>query len=1122
MMNKTRWLQMFIATVLLIVVSCHTSQAQNQESKNKPKSVLKWISSIEEKTDYNFFFNDAIEELNHEVVLEARLTDIEEVLLELKSKTKLDFKILDNNLIVVVPTENQKAIVVTGTVKSKTDNMGLPGVNVFVKGSTHGTITDVFGNYKLEVANQYDVLVYSFIGFNQIEKPINGQDKISVALSEDIESLDEVVVTALNISRNKSSLGYSITQVNSDDVSQAKENNPINSLSGKVAGLQITRAATGVDGSTRVVLRGVSSMTGNNRPLFVIDGIPMESGHGGANNRWGGTDGGDALSDLNPEDIESMSVLKGAGASALYGSRGANGVILITTKKGTQRKGIGVTVNSGYTIETPMVLPELQNDYGQGAFGRYPPLNGPHGPSQDYPNIWSYGPKIEGQNVTGWHGGQELMTKQPHPYKEFLRTGSTFTNTVAFEGGNGESTFRASITNQDAKGLVPNNDLSRQTLALRGFSKLSENLEFDAKISYVHSKVNNRPDLAEGSSNLMLSLDVLPRNISMASLRNNTVDANGKEMKWTSDHTFSNPYWVLDNLHNEDEKHRLQTMLSLKWTIVNNLSLAIRSGFDMTNSRNMGYENPGRVVSSDGLGSFYQGYNNGIEWNSDFLLSYHKKVNDNWDLTVSLGGNHQFNKYRGISQSGVEMREPGLYTISNYKKFYTGEGFSEKAIFSLYGMGQVSYRNYLYLDVTYRNDFSSTLPLENNSYSYHSENLSFLFTEALGISSHILSTGKLRASYAKVGNDTHPYKVDQYYGIGATDYSYPLGYIGGNIPNFQLKPEITHSYEVGTDLSLFNGRIGVDATYYHSISKNQIMDIAIPITSGYSSKTVNAGEIQNSGIELQLNAKAIQSGSGVNWDVILTWTKNKNKVNKLYGDMEYLPLGDDWHAEIRAYEGSSYGDIYTRDFKRDIFGNKLVDDLGYAIPGEYKKMGNINPDWMAGITNQLTYKGWTVSCLVDIQKGGDIYSWGKAYRTLFGTGVETLEGRAEWYAGTGGYVEEGINENNLQPNTVPISPTARWYHIFNKQIGAEWMQDATNVRLREVVIGYSLPQNWLNGLRINKVHLSLVGRNLFFIYKAMDHVDPESGFGSGNVSTGFEHSALPSTRSIGANLKINF
>ncbi|MBS2212635.1 SusC/RagA family TonB-linked outer membrane protein [Carboxylicivirga mesophila] len=1113
---------LFTITFLLFSGTRAIAQNIKLDDKTEAISVKELFKTIQKETGYRFFYNVEIEGLEKMVRINIKKKEIEEILNELKTQTNLQFRRLENNLIVVAPNDNvQESITVTGTIRSKHDNSPLPGVNVYIKGTTYGTISDTEGKYELKVDNPYEVIVFSFIGYELVEEPINGREKINIKLSEDNAALGEVVVTALNIARDKSSLGYSVTQINSDEVNEAKENNPINSLAGKVSGLQITKAPTGVDGSTRVVLRGISSIYGNNRPLFVIDGIPMDASSGGAN-RWGGTDGGDALSDLNPNDIESMSVLKGAGASALYGSRGANGVVLITTKKGLKRKGIGVTVNSSYSMETPMTTPNFQNKYGQGAFGSYPPLNGPNGPNNDHPWIWSYGPKMDGQTVVNWYGEEEAMLPQQNPYDEFFRTGSNITNSLSFEGGDENSSFRASITDQRSKGIVPNNNLNRQTLALRGFSKLGSKVEFDGKITYIHSEVENRPALAEDGANIVMSLDVLPRNIGLQSLRNNIYDENGNEFKWTSDQTFNNPYWILENIHNEDEKNRLQTMLSVKWEMIKDLNLSLRSGFDFINKRYMAYENTGRADSYNGLGYKVQSTNNNIEWNSDFLLAYHKAFNDTWTANLSIGGNYMYYEGRGLSQSGIKMKEPDFFHLSNYSDINSSEWFGQKEVYSLYGMTQIAYKNYVYLDLTYRNDWSSTLPLDNNSYGYHSENLSFLFSEAFNIKNHILSSGKLRASYAKVGNDTGAYQIDQYYGIVQSQHPYPMAYIGDVLPFYNLMPEETQSYEVGTDLKLLNNRLGIDATYYYSLSDKQIMSVDLAPTSGYGAKKMNAGEIENRGIELQLSGQPIQTHNGLNWDVSLTWSTNKNEVKQLYGDIPYLPLGSDFHAEIRAYPGQPYGQIYTTDFKRDQFGNKLIDDNGFPFKGDKKVMGNINPDWMAGLSNRLSYKTLSLNFLIDMQKGGDIYSWSKAYRGLFGTSVETLEGRDEWYAGTGGYVENGINENTGKPNTTAISPTYRWYHVYNKEIGAEWIQDGTNIRLREVVVNYTLPNKWMSKTPFTNVSISLVGRNLFFFYKAMEHVDPESAFGSGNVSTGFEHSSLPSTRSYGANLKVNF
>lgn len=1084
-------------------------------------TIRKAVQEIQDKSVFRFFYSDDTPLLDKEVSLRFRKSEITQVMDSLLLGSDLSYKVLEGNLIVIATMEGFQQHEVTGQVISSYTGETIPGANVFIKGSSTGTVTDPDGRFSIIVPDGETILTISFIGYDPAEIPSGGQTDIKVVLEESTEKIKEVVITGLNISREKSSLGYSVTQVGSEEINQAKENNPINSLTGKVAGLQITKAPTGVDGSSRVILRGIASLLGNNRPLFVIDGIPMDAGYGGAG-RWGGTDSGDGLSDLNPEDIESMSVLKGAGASAVYGSRGANGVILITTKSGRSRKGIGVSLSSNFMVETPMVTPDFNYDYGQGSFGSYPPLTGnPPAPNKDYPWIWSFGSKMEGQTLTDWLGNEAPLVSQPNPYDEFFRTGSTFTNTIAFDGGNEKTLFRASITNQDSKGIMPNNNLSRQTINLRGSSKLTEKLEFDAKITYILTNVENRPSLAEDGANIVQVLNIMPRNITLQSLKDNIADADGNELKWTTDNTFSNPYWILENKKNADRKNRLQAMFSLNWDLAKDFSFIIRSGFDYLNRNAKAWENPGRPSMELGKGNMNQSMNNGVEWNSDFLLTYNKKIKD-FNLNISAGGNYRYHQSNGISIWGSVMRVPEFYNISNYKNYGAGEWHSEKAVYSLYGLGQFSFKNYLYLDVTARNDWSSTLPSGNNAYFYHSENLSFVFTEAFGISNYILSNGKFRASYAKVGNDTGPYQIDQYYSINQTQTDYPLASIGGQLPHFDLQPEETHSWEIGTNLGFLNRRLELDVAYYNSISDKQIMPVQLTPSTGYSSKYMNAGKIQNTGFEVQLNANPVSTNGGFNWNIILTWSKNNSMVKELYGDTKYLPLADEFHMTLEAHVDQPYGVIYTFDYKRDAFGNKLIDNSGYAQAGEWTAMGNINPDWMGGLSNHFSYKGFNLSFLIDFQKGGDIYSWGKSYRALFGTSKETLEGRAEWYAGTGGYVESGINENTGQKNDIAIQPTYRWYNLFNRQIGTEWIQDATNIRMRELVFGYTFPTRWFASTPISNLQISLVGRNLFFFYRAMDGADPESGFNSGNTGTGIEHLSLPSTSSYGVNLKINF
>lgn len=1023
---------------------------------------------------------------------------------------------------------NAQVQTVAGTVQDAKTGEAIPGVNISILGTAEGTSTDADGRYSLNVRNVNDTLSFTFVGYTPRKMACQGKTTIDVFLEQEATILDEVVVTALNINRTKSSLGYSVSTFKAEELTRARENNIVNNLAGKVAGLQVTKSASGVDGSTRVILRGVASITGENRPLIIVDGIPVDAGHGGAG-RWGGTDGGDALSDINPDDIESMSILKGAGAAAAYGSRGANGVILINTRKGILKKGLGVSLNSDFSVNSPFLFPEFQNVYGHGAFGTYPASL----PDAGNPWMWSYGPKMEGQMLPNFWGGTSAFSPQPNNFKDFFRDGTAFVNSLALESGNASSSVRASVTTQQNTGIVPLNGLNRQTINLRGYTKMKDVLELDAKITYMHSSSEGRPSLSEDGIPYFLS--IMPRSMVTEELNNYKVNANGIERLWTTDGYTGNPYWKLYNKVNRDEKHRMQGVFSTKINFNPRLNLLLRSGMDFTNRMNHDHTAKGSVNAGIN-GSIYNGNSSDLEWNSDFLLSYHPTKIRSFQYSVSLGGNYRYNTGKGISQWGGNLKINDYYAFSNAGSYGTGEWFSEKQVYSLYGLSSLSFKNWLYLDLTLRNDWSSTLPVENNSYMYHSENLSFLFTEAFHIKSSLLTAGKIRTSFSKVGNDTGPYQTTKYFNVNQSQLPYPTGGFSSVLASFNLQPEITSSWEAGTNLNFFAGLVIADVTYYRNNSENQIMEVPLPPASGYSNMRMNAAHLKNTGFEVQLDIAPVRTNN-FTWNITGTWSKNKSEVVELSNNLESIILDDAWFATIQARPGAQYGEIYTTDFKRDAFGHIMVDDNGFVMKGDYKKMGNINPDWLAGLSNNLTYKNFTFSFLIDIRKGGEIYSMGKAYRNLFGTSVASIEGRAEWYATHDpaygystplpgveekGYVEDGINVNTGQQNTVPVDPIYRFYNLWAKEIGTENICDATNVRMREASLGYSLPKKFISKLRLTDVRVSLYGRNLFFLYNAMNDVDPESGYSSGNTGGGLEHNAIPSTRSIGFNLKVNF
>ena len=1123
-----------ILICLLILAQAFQTNAQVQRMalKSAPQNLTGLFSYIQEKYGYRFFYNNDVVKPDMIVKLSSGDITLSDLVNELSEKTGLKFSIKDNNLIVVedASSRNSGAEIISGVVKDAKSGEPIPGVTIVLVGTSKGIVTDQDGKFMLLVPGLNEILSFSFVGYSTQKVAIQGKKSFDIQMREDVTRLEEVVVTALNVDRSKASLGYSISTLDGKDLNKAKENNLINSLAGKVAGLQISKAATGVDGSSRVILRGVASITGENRPLFVIDGIPVDAGYSGGG-RWGGTDNGDALSDINSEDVESMSILKGAGAAAAYGSRGANGVILITTKKGKLKKGLGVSLSSNYAVETPLLFPELQNTYGHGAFGTYPTSM----PDPGMPWAWSYGPKMEGQTLPNYWGGTSPYKAQPNNYKDFFRNGTSFVNTVTLESGNEISSVRASITSQNSSGIVPLNEINRQNISLRGFTKLKEVVELDAKINYIHSKAGGRPEVAEGYNNPGYMLEIMPRNMVNSEMNDHRVGPDGNELLWTTDGYTVNPYWQLYNRPNSDEKHRLQGVFSAKIKFNPKLNLLLRSGMDFTNRQTSNDIAKGSKAAGMN-GSINNSTGNAVEWNSDFLLSYNPLKESQVKYTLSLGGNDRYNKGNGLSQWGSNLRINNFYAISNAATYGTGEWFSEKQVYSLIGLATVSYKNWLFCDFTLRNDWSSTLPSNNNSYMYHSENLSFLFTEALGIKSSVLSSGKLRTSLSKVGNDTGPYQTNKYYSVNQSQLPYPTGSFSDVLPTFNLQPEITTSFEVGTNLNLFNSLIIMDLTYYQNNSENQIMNVPLPPGSGYTSVNTNAAHLKNKGFEVQLDIAPVKKGN-FSWNVIGTWSKNKSEVVSLYNNIESIILDDAWFTTIQARPGQAYGGIYAADFKRDNFGVKLVDDQGFVLKGDYKKIGDMNPEWMAGLSNTFKYKNITLSLLVDMRKGGNVYSMGNAYRNLFGTSVASLKGRADWYATHDpqygysttlpgvtpkGYVEDGINENTGQKNTVAVYTLLRYYNIWNKEIGTENIKDATNVRMREISLGYSLPKKLLSKTPLTDVQFSLVGRNLFFFYNAMKDVDPESGYSSGNTGGGFEHSAIPTTRSIGFNLKVNF
>ncbi|WP_027126971.1 TonB-dependent receptor domain-containing protein [Gelidibacter mesophilus] len=758
----------------------------------------------------------------------------------------------------------------------------------------------------------------------------------------------------------------------------------------------------------------------------------------------------------------------------------------------------------------------MQNEYGSGAFGDFAPIGADGRPILDYPFSWSWGPRMEGQAYTNWLGQPDTYSAHGNPYEQFYQNGYSASNSVAFEGQSEKGSFRMSITDENRRGIIEDNTLSKQTINIRGKSNLTEKFSIDGKMTYLTSKVKNRPGLAEDGANTALQLSLMPRDIRLSDVENNTVDANGQEIKWNLDNTFNNPYWSQNNVKNIDEKDRFQGIVSANWDVAHNFTITAKSGMDYIVYDYTNYAARGSQYQSNGLGNYGHDSGKSRVWNSDVLATYNTNISD-VRMTLSLGSSYRDEYSSYVNISGNDAKVDNLYRISNYKNSYSSEGISEKGVYSFYGLGQFSYRGFLYFDATLRNDNSSALPKENNSYWYHSENMSLLFSKLFGIESNTFNKGKLRGSFAVVGNDTSPYRTQAVYNVDQTvTLPYTVGSIPSSLPSFDLRPETSESWEVGTELGFFDNRLQLDFTYYETKTKDQIMAVPISGGSGYSSKVVNAGVISSKGYEFQLNSVPIVTDN-FEWNLGFNFTKSNSIVESLNEGLESITLNSLNAVSVEARPGEEFGSIYGYDFLRDNFGRKLITDDGVAQKGERIKLGSITPDWYGGITTRLKYKNFSVSALISIQEGGEFYSYGRAYRMFFGTDARSLEGRET------GVIVDGINENTGFVNETPTMAMLNQYsNIFTNEIATDQILDASNVKFKELILTYYFPTSLVKNSFIQSGSISAIGRNLFFFHNAAGDIDPEAGYSSDPTGAALEHSSLPSTRSYGLNLKINF
>ena len=996
---------------------------------------------------------------------------------------------------------------ITGSV-SDDNGIPLPGASVVIQGSSSGTTTDFDGNFSIETS-QGSTLVISYVGYES-QQIVVGSSPINVQLTSD-NALDEVVVTALGLTREKKSLGYSVTEVDGDEINSIKDNNIASSLMGKVAGLNITNSGT-IGSASRITLRGNNSVNGMNQALIVVDGIPINADgiESGQNADYSSTVIGGGITDINAYDIESISVLKGPNASALYGSRAGNGVILITTKTGSKTDGLGISLNTNLTADTPMFLPDFQNEYAQGTLGAaYTDIASDFGSS-------SWGPKM-GATQMYYDGRPRVAQAYPDNVKDFFNTGIKAITSMSIQNASENGSVRFSYTNNDTQGMIPNSSMISHNFNLRGVMNLSDKLSIDAKATYFTQEVNGRQQM--GGEGIMGVLYQMPRSVDINDLKKYQVDNPGTTDEFKvlnyggSNSQTANPYWMANHDEYNERRNRFFGFAKINYEFTDWLSAFVRVGADVTDTKTKRITKPGHHFYRGGrmdLNTISSG-----ELNTDLVFTAKKDITSDLNVVVNAGGSLSKRTYQGYYQFGENFKIPTKFFLNNAANILAPNEtpLTIKKVNSAFASANFAYKDFLYVDLTSRNDWSSTLGEENRSYMYNSASVSAILNSIVDPEQEVFNLLKLRAGYAQVGNDTDPYQLYQTFDVPGQGY---LGLTTLSAPsiklNEDLKPEQVTSIEFGLEGSMLNNRLNFDISIYDKETTDMIFNVPVPAATGFQFFKENVGKVSNKGVEITLGGRIIQNSKMV-WDSSLNYSKNENELLELIDDLEtftYMTTNDGQVA-LRAQVGGTIGDIYGAVWETNESGQKLLREDGRpqgSDPNQY--LGTAQPDFLAGWINTFRYGNYTLSFQIDGRFGGQFYSNTSRNLDVAGVSERSLQYRES------GVTLDGINSATGAPNTEAITGQEYWGSLAVQN----YIYDQDNIRLRELSIGYQIPNTQSYG--IQSASLQLVGRNLFFFSKDAPDVDPEMTLGTAIGAQGFNLNNLPSTRSLGVNLTLNF
>lgn len=1143
-------------------------------------AVKEVLQNIESQTEFSFMYDNTKIDVDRRVDVVAKEKTIDVILAQLFSNHSVNYEIIDRH-IVLVPSgsplsEVQQGSKLTGRVTDQS-GVSLPGVTLVLKGTTTGTITDGNGNFTFSSVPENSILQVSFIGMKTQEINLGTKTNIEIVMEVETFEMGDVVVTALGIKREKKALGYSVGEVKGELLTETPQMNVLNSLQGKVTGVRIAQMNGTAGGSVNIIIRGAKSLSNNNQPLFVIDGVPVLNN---SNNLYNGADMGNAISDLNPDDIESVSVLKGAGAAALYGSRAGNGVILITTRTGAKgKKGIGVSVNSSIVFDVLTDIYPFQTKFGSGKAGAH---------VLEEAENESWGSQLDvGEEWVQWNsnGAKIPLVSYPNRVEDFMQQGYTLTNNVAFDGNNEKGYFRLSIGDMRNTGMVPNTDLNRSTINLNTQYKLSNKLSVTANFNWTETGSDNRQRVDADRNDPVRSIYEKGAQVNILDLKNYWKPGMEGLQQLSNASKQNNAWFVANENTNSFMRDRLMSKVQIDWEITKGLTLMgrfLRDAYTESREAKIAYSTTTNLTGYYNIYDFYT-----KETNLEMNLTYQKKINEQWNINAFVAANRRYVYGRGISNTATSLVIPQLYTISNGVPGTVtyNSSWSQKAVNSVYGMASIDYRGMAYLDITGRNDWSSTLPEANRSYFYPSVSLSLIFSEMFTLPEWI-TFAKLRAGSAQVGNDTNPYSLDPYFSIGQDWGTAKVMYMGGNLTNNNLKPEKATSNEIGIDLKFFKNRLGLDATYYIVQNKNQILNISLPIESGASSKSINTGNIESRGWEIGLTSTPVIAGD-FRWDMNFNFTLNRTYLRELAEGLTNIDFYsiEGGNGVIRTKVGEQMGDIWEKpilkvsDQDSPYYGYPIISSSGkYQMdqdPSHMVKIGNSNQDFILGIQPTLTYKAFSLYANIEWNQGGEFYS--NSWMFMQNNGVNELSFSGAPYDKSKSIVDQ-IKANPdaffgnwiggrlpelggfAWPTPVPANRYAdasfnpgvrevvvsgvktyvenlgdpaltKWLDPFNanqasnRAIVDRAVFSSTYVKIREIALTYRIPKKLMEKISIQHASISLVADNIYEWTKAGIHIDPERAYrntGSTWIQGAEYYNMMPWTGSLGFKLNFDF